>query len=176
MNQTRRLFFALEAGDQLRQAVHTIQQGLGIEGRAVRPEQFHVTLAFLGQQADTLIPDLNKIGDSLSLMPCTIMFDRTGYFSGSRVLWLGASHVPDSLLTFRQSLVDALSESGIAYDQRAWKLHLTLYRRLRKPAGRIENISLSWRLNGFSLMESVNRKNGVEYHRLGYWETRCPGN
>lgn len=170
-----RLFFALEPDEELRAALRRRQQALDQGGRAVAPEQFHVTLVFLGLQPATVMPELCRIASGLSLQPCTVRFDRCGSFRRSSVLWLGASTVPQSLTLFRESLAGALSGAGISFDQKRWAFHLTLYRRLRKPPPIMATAPLEWRLDGFSLMESVSVNNGVEYHRQGHWKCESSG-
>ena len=67
-------------------------------------------------------------------------------------------------------LVGALLDAGIGYDRKPWTFHLTLYRKLRKAPGIMDPVAIDWALDGFSLIESVGVKNGVEYHALGRWQ------
>ena len=170
MSRRHRLFFALELPDRVRHQVHVLQQRIDGEGRAVKPEQFHVTLAFLGMQPGAVIPDLCTIASTLSFEPCTVVLDRLGSFRRTGVLWLGASTIPPALQRFQQALIEGIESGGIDRDRKEWKLHLTLYRRLRKPPPIMEIVPLAWPLDGFSLIESVSVKSGVEYHRQGHWK------
>ena len=170
MSSRHRLFFALEPPDQVRHQVHVLQQRIGAEGRAVKPEQFHVTLAFLGMQPGDVIPALCTIASTLTFEPCTVVLDRLGSFRRTGVLWLGAKTIPAPLRDFQQSLIEGIESAGIDRDRKEWKLHLTLYRRLRKPPSIMDIVPLVWSLDGFSLIESVSVKSGVEYHRQGHWK------
>jgi 2'-5' RNA ligase len=170
VSKPHRLFFALEPGDAVRQQVVELQQSLDVEGRAARPQQFHVTLAFLGMQRADLIPDILEIASRLSFEPCSIVMDRVSRFKRSGVLWLGASEVPAALMDFQHALVSGLLDAGIGYDRKPWKFHLTLYRKMRKAPVIMHPVAIEWRLNGFSLIESVGVKNGVEYHPVGRWQ------
>jgi len=171
MSRRHRLFFALEPDDRVRQEVHAIQRSFNGDGRAVKPAQFHVTLAFLGMQPSPLIPDLCTIASTLRFEPCSVVLDRLGSFRRTGVLWLGASTITVVLQNFHQSLIEAIESSGIDRDRKPWKLHLTLYRRLRKPPPIMEIVPVTWPLDGFSLIESVSVKSGVEYHRQGHWKS-----
>ncbi len=172
MSKKHRLFFALEPSPRVRTEIHAVQERLNGSGRAILPQQFHITLAFLGMQESVLIPKLCAIAAQVPLAPCTLVLDRPGNFRRSKVLWLGASTIPDALSDFRRALVQGIETAGIEFDQKAWKIHLTLYRGLRKPPHIMETVPVTWPLNGFSLIESVSVKNGVEYHRQARWNTR----
>jgi len=170
VSKAHRLFFALEPDAKVRQQVETLQQSLDVNGRAARPHQFHVTLAFLGMQQAGLIPDILTIASQLSFKPCSVVMDRVSRFKRSGVLWLGVSEVPAALMDFQNSLVGGLLDAGIGYDRKPWKFHLTLYRKMRTAPVIMHPVAIEWRLNGFSLIESVGVKNGVDYHTIGHWQ------
>ena len=175
MNRRRRLFFALEPPESVRDRVHAIQCSFDGDGRAVKAEQFHVTLAFLGMQPSELIPELCGIASTLSFEPCTVTLDRLGSFRRAGVLWLGASAIPKVLQDFQQSLIEAIECGGIDRDRKEWKFHITLYRRLRNLPRIMETVAVAWPLDGFSLIEAVSVNNGVEYHRRGHWKCGSSG-
>jgi 2'-5' RNA ligase len=168
----RRLFFASVPSASVRRQVHGLQTRLGCEGRVVKPENLHVTLAFLGMQESGVIPDITSVASDLHLPSCRIVLDHLGQFGRGRVLWLGASEPPEELGVFQQDLVAALTAAGIGYDPKPWKLHLTLYRRLRKPPPKLDSVAIEWRADGFDLVESVGSRSGVEYHSLAHWNAR----
>jgi len=157
----------------VRHRVHVLQRRLDCGGRAVRPPNLHVTLAFLGMQEAAVIADAAAVAADLQFPACQVTLDRVGQFGRGSVLWLGATTVPDKLHAFQQSLVAALTRQGIGYDPKPWKLHLTLYRRLRKRPPTLDSVAIEWRLDGFDLIESVGAKNGVEYHSLGHWNAHA---
>ena len=171
MTNKLRLFFALEPDQAVKREVHAVQKKLDCDGRMIPSEQIHVTLAFLGNREAEIVPELCDVAANLHFEPCTLVLDRTGTFRCVNVLWLGASEVPASLLSFRQALMDGLEKAGIGFDHRAWRPHLTLYRGLRNKPGIMEIDPVVWRLNQFSLVESINVKGGVEYRRLGHWKS-----
>jgi 2'-5' RNA ligase len=166
---THRLFFALDPDERVRAGVTAFQQRLGECGRVVPPANFHVTLAFLGMQEPEIIPRVRAVASRLSFEPCTVTLDRVGHFRRAGVLWLGADRVPDALRSFQDNLVSALLDEGIGHDRKPWELHLTLYRKMRKPPPIIEPVNIEWALKGFDLFESVSVRRGVEYHSIGHW-------
>jgi 2'-5' RNA ligase len=165
-----RLFFALVPDASVRRQVGDIQSRLDVGGRAVSPLNLHVTLAFLGMQEAAVLPQVRAVAAGLVFEPCRVVLDRLGQFGRGRVLWLGATDIPPVLQAFQQSLATALTAAGIGHDPKPWKLHLTLYRRLRTPAPKVDPVAIEWALSGFDLIESVGAKNGVVYHPIGHWQ------
>jgi 2'-5' RNA ligase len=159
-------------GPAVRQKVAQAQQSLPVSGRAANTGKFHATLAFLGMQQAEVIPQIREIASRLPFERCRIVMDRYGQFRRAGVLWLGASEVPAALQNFQNSLVDALLEAGIGHDRKAWKFHVTLYRKLRKPPPIMDPVAIEWLLTGFDLIESVSLGNSVEYHSIGHWKAR----
>ncbi len=176
MSGKHRLFFALEPRAQIRQEMHAIQQRLNVTGRAIPVTQFHVTLAFLGMQESVLIPKLCEMAAQISFVPCSLVLDRLDTFRRSDVLWLGAEVIPAVLNDFRCALITGLADAGIRFDRKAWKPHVSLYRRLRKPLPIMDTVPVIWPLDGFSLIESVSVKNGVEYRRQAHWNSQSSVN
>lgn len=166
-----RLFFALNPDEGTRRQVAEFQKALALEGRPVPPENFHVTLAFLGMQQAETIPKARAIAAKLTFPACDVVLNTPGRFKRAGVLWLGASVIPDALSTFQNQLVGSLLEGGIGYDRKPWKFHLTLYRKMRKQAAIMQTVAINWHISGFSLVESVSVRNGVEYHTLGHWKS-----
>jgi len=171
MTKSQRLFFALEPGEKVRHEIGAVQKELEGIGRIIPAPQFHVTLAFLGQQPPEMFQNLCAMASRLHFKPCTLVLDRLGSFRRAGVLWLGTTAIPDALRDFQQTMLLELEHAGIEFDRKVWKPHLTLYRRLRNKPVIMDSNPVSWRLNEFSLLESVNVKNGVEYHRQGCWKS-----
>jgi 2'-5' RNA ligase len=121
--KAHRLFFALNPPDRVRAQVHAFQQALDVQGRAVPPENFHVTLAFLGMQAPEVIPGVRRVAAQVSFEPCRVALNGIGHFRQAGVLWLGASQVPAVLQAFQHSLVSALLQAGIGYDRKPWSVN-----------------------------------------------------
>lgn len=177
MNASRkhRLFFALEPDDGVRNAVGRVQQSLSFDARPVPAANFHITLAFLGMQDSAVIPLACEVASKLAFPPCEVVLDCLGRFKRAGVLWLGASEVPEALQRFQQDLVGGLLDAGVGYDRKPWKFHLTLYRKMRKPPPTMDPVAINWRLNSFSLVESISVRRGVEYHRVGHWKAAGQG-
>ncbi|MFC1690473.1 RNA 2',3'-cyclic phosphodiesterase, partial [Pseudomonadota bacterium] len=155
--------------------VAKVQSSIQSTGRAAKPGQFHATLAFLGMQHAEWIPAIREVASHVSFEQCTVVMDHVGRFGRAGVLWLGADRVPEPLMRFQHNLVDALLAADIGYDRKAWKFHVTLYRKMRKAPLIMNPVSVEWSLDGFDLIESVSVRSGVEYHSIGHWKAQSCG-
>jgi 2'-5' RNA ligase len=175
---SKRLFFALMPDPGTCAGISDLQRRLSrehrIAGRPVKPERYHVTLAFLGNQDVGRLPLLLEVASSLRMQPCEVGLDCLGGFDRAGVGWLGASRVPSVLLRFQAGLVAALDGAGIEFDHRPWAFHLTLYRDLRTPLANMHTPTVHWQLDGFALVESISTGQGPEYARLANWHA-VPG-
>ena len=171
MTKKHRLFFALEPDEKVRQEIHAVQEQLACNGRKVPEKQFHITLAFLGMQPAEIIPEVSAVASRVPFSPCSLVLDRFGIFRRAGVLWLGTTVIPAALQNFQLALLDELEKADIGYDRKTWKPHITLYRRLRNRPVIMETVPVTWQLNQFSLVESINVKSGVEYCRQGCWKS-----
>lgn len=97
--------------------------------RWARREQWHVTLAFLGEVDESKLPELTeRLGRAAHRHgPMNLGFAGAGRFDG-RVLWTAVRGDRDRLERLAQSIAAAARRSGIDVDERPFKPHLTLAR------------------------------------------------
>ncbi|TMB88081.1 MAG: RNA 2',3'-cyclic phosphodiesterase [Chloroflexi bacterium] len=101
--------------------------------RWARPETLHMTLHFFGQIASA---DGERGAAAIApgvagTSPTGLTLDRLGSFperGGPRVLWLGASAVPSTLLELAARCRHALRDQGFAVEARPFRPHCTLGR------------------------------------------------
>lgn len=103
-----------------------MQQGLD-GARWVPFDNFHLTLAFIG---DVDPPDLRDINEALSTIdqqPFDLELNGVGHFGDRKphCVWAGLRDTPD-LTILQSSIVTALGRFGIALDRRKFKPHVTL--------------------------------------------------
>ncbi len=161
MNDTARLFYALWPDEATRTHLKRLQES--VIGRKVSPEHLHLTLAFLGNQAKSLLPALAKLLDRLPGQSFTLGIDRYGYFSKPRIAWAGPSESPQPLLDLQQSLMHELDAAQVPVRAEGkFKPHVTLARdanSLNEPFAP----GVSWRVSKIMLVQSVQVKGGVIY-------------
>ncbi len=141
----------------------------GVRGNYTRPENLHLTLAFIGEYPDP--HHVKEVIERAAFEPFTIRLDGAGSFRG--LWWAGVSAEPacggDPLRKLVKRIRHALADEGIPFDRKKFSPHITLVRRPDpadiappEPKGR----DLSMRVDHISLMRSDRGKNGMIYTEL----------
>ncbi len=134
-----RAFFCVELEAELREQLDRITQRLRrlpVRANWVRAENLHITLKFLGEVDEELIPKLKEVAQSAlktSQLDGEIAWtlDRLGAFPSverPRVVWVGSSKEPEALATLAAQLEQALEPLGFAPEGRGFVAHITLGR------------------------------------------------
>jgi len=165
---TRRLFFALWPDDATRVRIARLARELPRKrGRPMVSENLHATLAFVGNVSESAASCLETRAAKVPLAPFDLQLDRTGCFSRAGVMWLGAGQIPSALERMVRDLNIALAPCGYAPDPKPFHLHITLFRKARPSPETPEAVEpIPWRVEGFSLIESVSIRGGVRYHSV----------
>jgi len=177
MTIARRLFFALWPGpDALvaaTAAVHLlVPPGTG---RPQRPDQLHLTLEFLGAVPEARLGSVLEVGEAVagSATPFEVVLDRLEHWQRPQILCLTASLVPEPLMALVRSLRSALSARGFDPEQRVFRPHLTLGRKVRLPPPAESITPLRWPAHEYSLVESISAPEGSRYEQLASWSMRA---
>ncbi len=166
MSATRRLFFALWPDDRLRAGIVQRQQALGeIARRRVAKHNLHLTLLFLGDQPQAVLPELMRQAAGLDSPPFNLTLDRVGWFARAGVVWMGGPAVEQGRRLV-YTLSAAVQEAGVEPDPRPWAPHVTLFRQMRGRPELPEIQPMSWMVREFSLIESIP---GQPYQVLRTW-------
>jgi 2'-5' RNA ligase len=112
--------------------------------RRVKPELFHVTLAFLGRIPDERLADVvAACAEAASARTSfSVTLDRAGRFPESgtpRVLWLGMGEGATESADLAADVRNALTVRGILFDEKAFRAHVTVARvkdELDRPSAR----------------------------------------
>jgi RNA 2',3'-cyclic 3'-phosphodiesterase len=131
-----RAFLALPLPDALADRLVPVQAALRLP-RPVPVQDFHVTLAFLGEQREDLLAEAHEALSALRLPAPMLALDGLGSFGGgARPEGVHAVIRPDPVLERMQAkVVQALRGIGIAFEKRRFLPHVTLSRgRIDDPA------------------------------------------
>jgi len=167
-----RLFFALWPTAEEAEALTARAQCWVPEGaRAVPVANLHLTVAFLGEQSEAVVPELIALGERAALSSVDVALEHIGVFGRARVLWI-APRVPTAPLTnLRARLGGVLSEVGFSVDGRRFRPHVTLARKV--PSSALEGLDLrvgepriAWTQSSFCLVCSRTLPTGAQYKRL----------
>ena len=143
-----RCFIAIELDPAVRRGLRRLGRRLlsqfpGSESaiKWVQPDNIHLTLSFLGDVGDRIIPDICTAASAAAQAhsPFDIEIADCGSFPPARparVLWVGVTTGAEPLAALQQSLQDRLAEVGFAPENRKFTAHLTLARVKNAQAGR----------------------------------------
>ena len=123
-----RLFTALEIPSEIRQRLTALQSGLD-SARWIEPEDFHITLRFLGDISEDVAADADAALARIPFTPFEVEIEGVGAFGGAKPhsLYAAVKHSPElMLLQSRQE--SAMRRVGLAPETRNYLPHVTLAR------------------------------------------------
>ena len=168
---TDRLFFALWPDAHLRSSlserVPHVLEGLG--GKPQRPDQWHVTLEFLGPVPESRLAAIREAADRVRAEPFEVTFDAIEHWRRPQVLCLVARALPPALQALVSDLRAGLAERNFEPERRPFRAHLTLTRKLARPMAVGPCEPLCWRARDFALVESITDRAGSVYSPLATW-------
>lgn len=147
MPSTLRLFIGIDVGhawtDRLSAAADALRDDLGRAVRWVRPELYHVTVVFLGNQPPEAVAaiDAALAGAAAKTQPFTLRLTALRRIGGHEhgALVAGVDDPSGRLQAFRAALDAELRRHHVAFDSKRLVPHVTLGR----PRGRSGPIPLS---------------------------------
>ena len=156
-NDKLRLFFALwpteEARTQIAERTRTAVEAAG--GRPVPPENYHVTLAFLGHVRISGVDEITRIMRTIRFKSFMLQLDRTGYWPRSKVAWLGSSSCPLELDALEDEIWMKLEDLGFHRDNlNPYQPHVSLARSASSGLGMVLEQPVIWPVHAFGLVSS----------------------
>ncbi len=169
--RTRRLFFALWPESELRDSLAEVVSALVPDGvgRIQRPDQFHLTLEFLGAVPESRLPSVQRAAQATRGHACEVSLDRVAYWRRSSVLCLLASRTPPALEQLVVNLRASLEQQGFEPERRPYLAHLTLARKVWRPVSLPAPAPVCWPVRAFALVESRTDPAGSVYSVLESW-------
>jgi RNA 2',3'-cyclic 3'-phosphodiesterase len=168
-----RLFVALPVPHEVRASLAGLREELG-GARWTPPEQYHLTLRFLGDTPDERIPELQRALAAVTCPPLALRADRLTTFPNRRqprvlVVRLVATSAASAL----QREVEAIARAhGSAAADRPFRPHLTLARlRDADPEAvwrftQEHRVDLAFSVDHFALYASTLTPDGAVHERL----------
>lgn len=166
-----RLFVAICLDDPCKRRLCAAMDGLRrqtIQGDFTKRENLHLTLAFLGE-----VPSLEPAWAAMSqIQAVSFALELAGLGRFQRpegdIWWMGVEE-SEPLLALQGQLCGALRGQGFRLEERPYRPHITLARRVRlKPGftkGKVEQAlpSATMHVERISLMESHRPQGGLVY-------------
>jgi 2'-5' RNA ligase len=145
----------------------------GNGGKLVPPEEFHVTLRYMGVVPPPLVPAVEALGAQAAKVvgPTMIEFDEVQWWKEAKVLVRVARNLPRPLFDLDQALQVGLRSAGVAVDPKPLKLHLTLVRNIPPhPNGLGRAVPLAWDADSLALIEGSSDPGGPRYRVRKQWK------
>ena len=162
-----RLFFALLPDDDTR--AHIANAALALRGaadaRPVPQENYHVTLAFVGEATLPQLAVLQQIGRAQRAAGCTIRFDAYDYWPDHQVAVAIAREAPQALtLLWRQLHRD------LGCPHSSLRTHITLARKVAQAPVLQAMSPFHWNARSFSLIRSDTSGARSAYTVVDTWQ------
>ena len=168
-----RLFIAIQLNDETKQQIENIITALrlqNIQGNYVPEENFHITLAFIGEYGD---PDrVMEALEEISFQPFGISIGRMS--CSDKACWADVGNSLE-LESLARQIRHVLADAEIPFDKKGFNPHVTFLRKPDYSRGRITYINaepVSMVVSCFSLMQSTQGKNSMIYTELGSVEAQ----
>jgi 2'-5' RNA ligase len=151
-----RLFFAATPDPVAREQVAAVSQSLSLEpgARRVPRENYHMTLAFVGDVAVSQLPDLLEVGAAQKERVFSVAFDAYEYWPKPGVIVAAARLIPAELHRLWRQLHQDLAEHAWALESERLRPHVTLARKVSQPPVLQAMSAFDWRVRDFCLMRS----------------------
>ena len=139
----------------------------GIRGNFTKPENLHLTLAFIGDYRDPFA--IKEIIDGIPIAPFDITLEGMGAFGN--LWWVGLAQ-SDKLDTLARILRRRLAEKDVPFDRKKFSPHVTIVRKPESPIGFSPNDyahiinGLTMTVDHISLMRSDRGKSGMIYTEI----------
>lgn len=174
-----RLFIAIEVSGEMRRELAAMQKALkerSCGGRFVPPENFHITLRYIGETNDLAGAAYAMREAVRGIRPFRLSLGGYGFFektaSGShRVSLVDITGETDELMILRETLESALADRGFPRDMKRLRPHITLGRSVEHDeltAEELKAIPLlsSITVTGITLFESAKLNGKQVYNPL----------
>ena len=149
----RRLFFALWPDEKTRAALISAKRMLveHASGRMTPDDNLHLTLAFLGDVAESDFARVQQIAEPVS-ETFKLVIDTIEFRRRPRLLWAVPGTIPATLLGLESWLWEQLEDLGVHRERRTYRPHITLARRADFVGEELQPVY--WPVREFVLVES----------------------
>ena len=162
-----RSFVAIPVPEPMAGRLEDLTASLDI-GTAVPAENMHLTLAFLGDQTQATLGDLDDLLAEPDAAPFSLTLDGLGTFGDARPRVLFAAVSPEPALSqLRRRVRRAAADAGIELSHERFVPHITLARFGRGLEG--EDVS---RLHGFVARRMGHVQGTIDVAEFGLFESR----
>ena len=168
---TQRLFFSLWPDDRVRRQISAATQDAvaAADGRVISPDNYHITLAFLGGVPRDQVAALIAAARTVRFPAFSLELDGMGNLARSLVVLSNADCCPVQLVKLVDDLWAVLEPFGLVPDSRAFKPHVSLVRSVSAGSGSQLPEPIIWPADEFVLISSETLSTGSAYTLLEHF-------
>jgi len=168
----KRLFVAIDPPPEIREQLAGLCCGLP-DARWAPPEQFHLTLCFIGEVDGSTFLDIREALAEIKVPPFSLCLQGVGFFpprGQPRVVWAGIDR-SEPLMTLQRKVTTRLFQLGLELENRKFSPHITLARLKETPPARVGKYlqehglfaSPAFEVDRFALYSSVLGRKGASH-------------
>ena len=175
-----RTFVAILIDKSLKKVIAEVQshvKKLAPDVKWVAPENFHITLKFLGNVVEDALPEVVKAVEEAmrGFSPFDLAISGVGAFPNparARVVWVGSGEGREQLAQLASAVDRNLAKLGFEKEDKPFKAHITIgrvktsrfLRQLAEGIGKVdaENLGIQ-RISGVAVMRSELSREGPTY-------------
>lgn len=176
-----RLFTGLSVPENIRDRLALVSGGIP-GANWTRPENYHITLTFIGNVDETAAEDIDTALSRIDMAAFDVTVRGMGNFAQGdhpNVLWAGVEKT-EPLLRLKEKNDRALETARVSFENRKYTPHVTLARFRRAEEGKLAEFIQEqnllhlppFRAESFILYESSLTKNGPAYDVLREYPLR----
>ena len=166
-----RLFFAVLPPPEVRNGIAAAAIHLSMDAKSalVRPDNYHMTLAFVGEVPAAQLATVREIGASQRTCSFTVRFDAYEYWPEAAILVAAAREIPSTLTRLWERIHAGLASHQLARKPELLRPHVTIARKVLQAPVLQAMSAFGWKAQTFNLMQSI--RGGVEptYTVLNTW-------
>ena len=171
-----RLFIALDLSIEDKQKISLLDYTIAQEHvRKIPQQNYHLTLAFLGQltseQQILLMKTLDDQHHQLPHQAITLTTDNFGLFRKPQVAYVAIKKPHCALESLEQHIANLCSVVGYKAQHQEFVPHISILRKAKsQPTPQPSTHNLNLTCTSYSLYESVSAESGVKYLPLKTWQ------
>lgn len=170
--QSARLFFALQPSHEIQTKLSVVAKELSRKsgGRSVKPENIHLTLLFLGEIHINKIDTICAVVKNIQISTFSMTIQKFQFWKQNHIISAQAEYYPQELFSLVSALRIALNSTGLIYDKRTYKPHITLVRKAENPIIPEQlHKTIEWPVKEWQLLQSKQTSQGIQYIPLERW-------
>ena len=172
-----RLFFALWPDSRARARMEALGVALPMaasapladQARRVSPSNYHLTVAFLGEVAETSVDALRTWAAAQHFPGFALTFDAYEYWPKPEVVVAAARQIPTELELLWQAMHIEIAAHGLGLNPKRLRPHVTLTRKVTQAPVLPTMSPFEWQPQSFSLVRSDRGGSSSVYTVVDTW-------